>query len=199
MRLKSLPQPLQFKAGAEQCEQTSDQNHAASGHQAEFGAPFEFGKMPEDKDAEKRAAEYETQSTQKKKYVLPDRAWISKRYRNQAYAAPERDLHQQQHTEHHEVGEIVPRKRLARIDGDLSELGQCLPDECHGSQYLEHKQEQIDPGLSRRVVRVHADDDIHSIDASLRLARDSFSLIGIGLKLLEGQGTAHQAASLLCR
>ena len=74
MSLKRLPQPLQFKAGAEQREQTSDQNQAASGHQSKFGTPFEFGKMPEDKDTEKRAAEYETQSTQKKKYVLQDRA-----------------------------------------------------------------------------------------------------------------------------
>ena len=172
MRLKSLPQPLQFKAGAEQCEQTSEQDQATCGHQCKSGAPFEFGKMPEDKDAKKRAAEYETQAAQKMKYVLQERARISKRNRDQTYATPERDLHQQEHTDHDDLGEIVPRNWLAWINGDVSELGQCLPDERNGSRYLERKQQEIGGCCPRRVVRVHAGDDIHLIGASLRLGRD---------------------------
>ncbi|MGH6712877.1 MAG: hypothetical protein ACREEK_28455 [Bradyrhizobium sp.] len=175
MALKRLPEPLHFKAGAKQCEQASDQNHAAPGHEAKLGTPFEFGNMSKDKDAEKRAAEYEAEATQKKKCVLQDRALISKRDRNEAHAAPERNLHQQENADHHEIGAVVRWKWLARIDGDLPELGQCLPDECNRTQYLEREQQQIDPGVAGFGVCVHGGDDIRSIGASLRLARDGFS------------------------
>ena len=95
MSLTGVPQPLHVQAGAKQREQTSAQTPPAPGHEAKFRTSFEFGKMPEDNDAEQRAAEYKTEATQKKKCVTEDRARLSKRDRNQAHAAPERDLHQQ--------------------------------------------------------------------------------------------------------
>jgi hypothetical protein len=62
---KRLPEPLHFKAGAEQREQASHEGHAALGHQKEVDARIEFGKMSEYDNAEQGAAEDETELTQK--------------------------------------------------------------------------------------------------------------------------------------
>jgi hypothetical protein len=63
---KRLHQPLHFDAGAKQCEQASNENHAAPGHQEEIDARIQLGKMPEHGDSEQGAA------TEKQKYVLKE-------------------------------------------------------------------------------------------------------------------------------
>jgi hypothetical protein len=47
MTLKCLPEPLHFKAGAKQREQTSEQNHAALGGQENVDTAIKFGEVSE--------------------------------------------------------------------------------------------------------------------------------------------------------
>jgi hypothetical protein len=49
---KRLAQPLHFKAGAKQREQTSRENHAPFGDEENVGAAIKLGEVPEDRDAE---------------------------------------------------------------------------------------------------------------------------------------------------
>ncbi|MBR1235627.1 hypothetical protein [Bradyrhizobium sp. AUGA SZCCT0182] len=65
MRLNGLPEPLHFEAGAKQREQTSRQSHAAPDGEQNVDAAIKLGEVPEDGDAEQRAAEDETELTQK--------------------------------------------------------------------------------------------------------------------------------------
>src|ERR1700712_324356 len=102
---------------------------------------------------------------------MPKRNW------NEEHTAPKRGLHHAQKAERGEIRPAIPRKLLAGIECDLPELGQCLPNKYEGSHDLDRKQEQIDAGFSRLVVRVHPGDDIRSINASLRLTRDGLSLM----------------------
>ena len=60
-KLKCLPQPLHFEAGAKQRKQASGQNHAALDDQENVDVAIKFGQVPEDGDAEQRAAEDETE------------------------------------------------------------------------------------------------------------------------------------------
>ena len=156
IRLKSLPKPLHFEAGAKQREQASGQDHAALDDQQNVDTAIKLGKVPEDGDAEKRAAEYEAETTQKQKYVIDHHVRLPKRNGDEKHAALKRNLHHAENGDRDEIGEAVVRKLLAGIDGDVSELGQCLPDKGDRSQYLEREQEQIDAGFSRLVVGVHA-------------------------------------------
>src|SRR5882724_10771499 len=77
--LERLSQPLDLEAGAEQCEQASEQDHSTLDRQQEVDARIKFGKMPEDDDAEQRAAEDETETAEKKKYMMEENLRISKR------------------------------------------------------------------------------------------------------------------------
>jgi hypothetical protein len=65
-------------------------------------------------------------------------------------------LHHQEHADQKKIGEIVTRNLLARIAGNLPELGQLLPDESNRSQCLEREQCQIGARLSFGVVRFHS-------------------------------------------
>jgi hypothetical protein len=83
-----LSQSLHFKAGAKEREQTSYDNRTPFGGQQKVGAAAELGKMSEDDDAEKGAAENETELAQKQKCVIEDRLRTPKRDRNEEHATP---------------------------------------------------------------------------------------------------------------
>lgn len=51
-RLECLPQPFYFKAGAEQREQTSRENHAAFDDEGDVDAAIKLREVAEDGDAE---------------------------------------------------------------------------------------------------------------------------------------------------
>ena len=93
MVLKSLSQPLHFKARAKQREQASEQNQAALDCQEYVDSAIKLGEVPEDDDAEKRAAEDETKLTQKQKHVIENQVRTPKRDWNAKHTAPKRDLH----------------------------------------------------------------------------------------------------------
>jgi hypothetical protein len=92
MGLKSLPQPLHFKAGAKQREQTSEQYHAALDGQENVDVAIKLGEVPEDGDAEKRAAEDEAEFAQKQKYVIENQVRTPKWDWNIEHSAPKRDF-----------------------------------------------------------------------------------------------------------
>lgn len=121
MGLKSLAQPLHFKAGAKQREQTSDQKHATLDGQENVDVAIKLGEVPEDGDAEKRAAEYETELAQKQKYVIEDRVLTPKRNWNEEYPAPKRNLHYAEDAERDEIRIAVTQKLPARIECDFAE------------------------------------------------------------------------------
>ena len=99
--------------------------------------------------------------------MLEENLGMPKRDRNAQHAIPECELHHAENAERDEVGPAVTRKLVARIDCDLPELGECLPNEDERSQQLERKQKQIEAGFARRVVRFDAGDDIRPIGVSL--------------------------------
>ena len=67
LALKRLPEPLDLEAGAEQREQTSEQDHPAFGRQHNVDARIKFRQVPEHDDAEQCAAEDKTETAEKKK------------------------------------------------------------------------------------------------------------------------------------
>ena len=162
-----MAQPLNFKTGAEQREQTSEQNHPAFDGQKNVDVAIKLGKVPEDSDAEKSAAKDETELAQKQKHMFEDHVRTPKKDWDKQDPAPKRNLHHAENAERDEVGPAVTRKLVARIDCDLPELGECLPNEDERSQQLERKQKQIEAGFARRVVRFDAGDDIRPIGVSL--------------------------------
>jgi hypothetical protein len=141
--IKRLPQSLHFKAGAKKREQTSYHDHSAFSRQQKIGATVKLGNMPEDHDAEKRAAEDKTQLTQKQKYVTEDRTRTLKRDWNKEHAAPKRDLHDAENIDRDNIREAVAGKLVARIDRELPELRKYLASKRDRAQYLDSKQEQI--------------------------------------------------------
>jgi hypothetical protein len=152
MGLKRLPQPLYFKAGAEQREQTSAQDYAALDGQENVDTAIELREVPEDGDAEQRAAKYETEATQKQKHVIKDEVRLPKRNRDEEHTAPKRNLHHAENSDRDEIRNAIARKLLAGIGGDVPELGQRLPDKGDRPQNLERKQDQIEAAFSRLAV-----------------------------------------------
>jgi len=76
--------------------------------------------------------------------------------------APERELHQQENTGRHEVGESIMRQLPAWIDHHLFEFRQSLPDKSHRSGDLGREQQQIEFYLGALAAWRHRADDVAS-------------------------------------
>jgi len=116
--------------------------------------------MPEDDDREQRAAKDKAEAPQKQKRVIQEYVGTSKRNRDIAQPALERDLHDAEHTDDHQISRSVFRKLFPRTEQHLAERGQCLPNEDDRSDYLDREKKQISYRFRASVARLHRANDI---------------------------------------
>jgi hypothetical protein len=114
MALKRVAESFHLETGAKQRKQAPHQYDSALDRQQDVGLPAQFRKMPEDDDREQRAAKDKAEAPQKQKRVIQECVRASKRNRNIAQPAPERDLHDAEHTDHHQISRDVFWKLFPR-------------------------------------------------------------------------------------
>jgi hypothetical protein len=127
----------------------------------------------------------------KQEQVIQDHVRMPERHCNVAHAVPKRDLHRAENASRNEIRDGVLRKLLARIDGDLPELRQLLPDKDNRAQYLNREQQQIEFRRRAFAAGLHRANDIGSAVSWQMEHRSSRSVrpdVFVQLALYRGTG-----------